>query len=48
MTVLPYFFDGHVPILLSLGVIGALIGGTMVLSMLIPPKADAAKETADG
>ena len=43
MTVLPYFFrdeltnpQGHVPIPLSLGVIIALIGGTMLLSLVIP------------
>lgn len=45
MTVLPYFFkdeltnpQGHVPIPLSLGVIIALIGGTMLLSLVIPSK----------
>jgi tellurite resistance protein TerC len=46
MTVLPYFFkneltnpQGHVPIPLSLGVIIALIGGTMLLSLVIPANA---------
>ena len=48
MTVLPYFFDGHVPILLSLGVIGALIGGTMLLSMVIAPKPETPDEAAGG
>lgn len=40
MTVLPHFFGGHVPVALSLGVIVALIGGTMALSFIIPPRAD--------
>ncbi len=48
MTVLPYFFDGHVPILLSLGVIGALIGGTMLLSMVIAPKPESPEEASGG
>ncbi len=58
MTVLPYFFrdeltnpQGHVPIPLSLGVIIALIGGTMLLSLVIPPKPEAAESptsTDDG
>jgi tellurite resistance protein TerC len=53
MTVLPYFFkdeltnpQGHVPIPISLGMIVALIGGTMLLSLVIPPKQDAATEAA--
>ena len=48
MTVLPWFLrdehsnpDGHVSTALSLGVIVALIGGTMLLSTLMPPKPDA-------
>ena len=48
MTVLPYFFEGHVPILLSLGVIGALIGGTMLLSMVIAPKPESPEEASGG
>jgi hypothetical protein len=51
MTALPYFFrdeltnpQGHVPIPLSLGVIIALIGGTMLLSLVIPPKPEPAGE----
>ena len=49
MTVLPWLFDGHVPILLSLGVIGALIGGTMLLSMIVKPKPESgAEESASG
>jgi tellurite resistance protein TerC len=48
MTVLPYLFDGHVPITLSLGVIGALIGGTMALSMIVPPKPEQPGESAGG
>ncbi len=43
MTVILHFFGGHPPILLSLGVIAALIGGTMVLSLIIPPKAEPAE-----
>ncbi len=53
MTVLPYFFkdeltnpQGHVPIPISLGMIVALIGGTMLLSLVIPPKQEAATEPA--
>lgn len=53
MTVLPYFFkdeltnpQGHVPIPISLGMIVALIGGTMLLSLVIPPKQEAATEAA--
>jgi len=38
MTVLPALFGGHVPIPLSLGVIVALIGGTMLLSLMLPQK----------
>jgi tellurite resistance protein TerC len=45
MTALPYFFrdadtnpHGHVPIPLSLGVILALIAGTMLLSLIVPTK----------
>jgi tellurite resistance protein TerC len=45
MTALPYFFrdadtnpHGHVPIPLSLGVILALIAGTMLLSLIVPAK----------
>ncbi len=39
MTALPYLFEGHhVPILLSLCVIVGLIAGTMILSIVIPPK----------
>ena len=45
MTLLPYLFDGHVPTLLSLGVIVLLIGGTMILSMILPPKLQAPKVT---
>ena len=45
MTLLPYLFDGHVPTLLSLGVIVLLIGGTMILSMILPPKPEAPKVT---
>jgi hypothetical protein len=45
MTLLPYLFDDHVPTLLSLGVIVALIGGTMILSMILPPKLEAPKAT---
>ena len=48
MTVLPYLFrdalsnpDGHVPIWLSLGVILALLAGTMILSLIIPAKVTA-------
>ena len=47
MTALPYLFkdpvsnpSGHVPIPLSLGVIVALIAGTMVLSLIIPAKSE--------
>lgn len=47
MTALPYLFKdplsnprGDVPIPLSLGVIVALIAGTMLLSLLVPAKAD--------
>ena len=53
MTVLPYFFkdeltnpQGHVPIPLSLGVIIALIGGTMILSLVIPARASAEESPA--
>jgi len=53
MTVLPYFFkdeltnpQGHVPIPISLGMIVALIGGTMLLSLIIPPKQDSEIEPA--
>jgi hypothetical protein len=53
MTVLPYFFkdeltnpQGHVPIPLSLGVIIALIGGTMILSLVIPARASAEESSA--
>ena len=53
MTVLPYFFkdeltnpQGHVPIPLSLGVIMALIGGTMILSLVIPARASAEESPA--
>lgn len=53
MTALPYFFkdplsnpEGHVPIPLSLGVIIALIGGTMLLSLVMPPKVEAVNNTA--
>jgi tellurite resistance protein TerC len=42
MTVLPALFGGHVPIPLSLGVIVALIGGTMLLSLVLPQKEAAA------
>ncbi len=38
MTALPYLFDGHVPIVLSLSVIVGLILATMALSLIIPPK----------
>ncbi|MFM7135276.1 MAG: TerC/Alx family metal homeostasis membrane protein [Planctomycetota bacterium] len=38
MTALPYLFDGHVPIKLSLGVIIGLIGGTLLLSLVVKPK----------
>lgn len=31
-------FDGHFPILVSLGIIGALIGGSIVASLLFPKK----------
>ena len=51
MTVLPWLLrdeltnpTGHVPIPLSLGVIVTLIGGTMLLSLAIPPKAEPASE----
>lgn len=40
MTVLPWLLGGHVPILVSLGVIIGLIGATMLLSLAIPPKAE--------
>lgn len=48
MTVLPWLFGGHVPIVLSLGVIGALIGGTMVLSVLMPAKQGTSAESSGG
>jgi tellurite resistance protein TerC len=48
MTALPYLFEGHVPIMLSLGVIVALIGGTMLLSVVVPPKRGPGEETARG
>jgi hypothetical protein len=35
-----------VPIPLSLGVIIALIGGTMLLSLVMPPKVEAVNNTA--
>ena len=44
MTLLPYLFDGHVPIVLSLCVIIGLILATMALSMIIPPKPAVASE----
>ena len=44
MTLLPYLFDGHVPIVLSLCVIVGLILATMALSMIIPPKPAVASE----
>ncbi len=44
MTVLPAVFGGHVPIPLSLGVIVALIGGTMLLSLVMTAKDGDAKE----
>jgi tellurite resistance protein TerC len=47
MTVYLYLFGGHPPILLSLGVIAALIGGTMILSLIIPPKAEPAEGGKD-
>ncbi|MFM7052010.1 MAG: TerC/Alx family metal homeostasis membrane protein [Planctomycetota bacterium] len=54
MTVLPWLLagesnpQGHVPIPVSLGVIAALIGGTMLLSLLIPAKADEAPAPVPG
>lgn len=52
MTLLPWLLksesnpQGHVPILVSLGVIAALIGGTMVLSLVIPAKQTEAESPA--
>jgi len=37
MSVLHYFYDGHFPILLSLTIIVAVVGGSVVLSLLFPP-----------
>ncbi|MFM1821842.1 MAG: hypothetical protein RI967_108 [Planctomycetota bacterium] len=43
MTLLPYLFeDGKTPIPLSLGVIVALIGGSMALSLILKPRDGAA------
>jgi tellurite resistance protein TerC len=43
MTLLPYLFeDGKTPIPLSLGVIVALIGGSMALSVVLKPRNGAA------
>ena len=48
MTVLPWLLGGEVPILLSLGVIGALIGATMLLSVVLPPKPEVGEDASDG
>jgi tellurite resistance protein TerC len=47
MTVLPWLLGGHVPILVSLGVILGLIGATMALSLVIPPKQEAGEADTD-